>query len=85
MQIGSSEAISLNLIFDQFKLSEESYLYLYSSDKKELLGAYTSQNNNKQNSLGTDLIHDEEVIVELYEPNDEVGNRFTYFQCGTRL
>ncbi len=74
LQIKSSEAISLNLIFDQFNLSERSFLYIYSTNKKELLGAYTRENNNKQNILGTDLIHHDEVIVELYEPNEEVGN-----------
>ena len=73
LEIRSSEAISLNLIFDQYNLSDRSFLYLYSSDKKELLGAYTSENNNKQNKLGTDLIHHEEIIVELFEPSDEVG------------
>ena len=73
LEIRSSEAISLNLIFDQYNLSDRSFLYLYSSDKKELLGAYTSENNNKQNILGTDLIHHEEIIVELFEPSDEVG------------
>ena len=73
LEISSSEAISLNLIFDQFNLAERTFLYLYSPDKKELLGAYTSDNNNNQNMLGTDLIHNDEVVVEMFEPNSEFG------------
>ena len=72
--VKSRSAISLNFIFDQFKLAPNAHVHIYSSNHKKLLGAYTSHNNNKKNTLGTDLIHANEVIIEMYEPFDQMGN-----------
>ena len=72
--VKSQSAISLNFIFDQFKLAPNAHVHIYSSNHKKLLGAYTSHNNNRNNTLGTDLIHANEVIIEMYEPFEQMGN-----------
>lgn len=62
------EAISINVVFSQFKLKQGSTLYLVGATKNTYIGAYTSLNNNDSHYLGTDLIYDDKVIIELKEP-----------------
>jgi lysyl endopeptidase len=66
--IESPKAISLNVIFDNFHLAEGTVMYLFSTDKKKYIGAYTSLNNNKSNQLGTDLIFNDNLVIEVLEP-----------------
>lgn len=73
LKINSVGALSINLIFDQFQLSKNARLYLSDGEKKEFIGAHTSLNNNENHVLGTELIHDDAVIIELQEPADEAG------------
>ncbi len=67
IQFQSKNALSLNFIFDKFNLPKGSTLYLYNEDKTDLLGAYTSDNNNKNNSLGTWIVQGDTVTLEYYE------------------
>jgi len=62
------KAISVNVVFSQFKLKQGSTLYLVGATKNTYIGAYTSLNNSESNYLGTDLLYDEKVIIELKEP-----------------
>ena len=64
----SENAISINLIFNDFYLEEGSTVHIYSADKKNIQGAYTAKNNNEANVLGTDLIKGDKIIVEYFEP-----------------
>ncbi|TSJ46395.1 T9SS type A sorting domain-containing protein [Fluviicola chungangensis] len=73
LKINSAGALSINLIFDQFQLSKNARLYLSDGEKKEFIGAHTSLNNNENHMLGTELIHDDVVIIELQEPAEEAG------------
>ncbi|SFT64860.1 Por secretion system C-terminal sorting domain-containing protein [Lishizhenia tianjinensis] len=73
LAIECPDAISINLIFDQFHLAEGTLLYLYNDDKTQFIGAHTSQNNNPNNSLGVDLIYDSKMIIEVIEPQDVIG------------
>lgn len=73
LKINSAGALSINLIFDQFHLSKNARLYLSDAEKKEFIGAHTSLNNNENYVMGTELIHDDVVIIELQEPANEAG------------
>jgi len=64
----SKDALSLNFIFDKFRLPQGAKLYLYNDNKTDLLGAYTSANNNINNSLGTWIVESDTVWIEYYEP-----------------
>ncbi len=70
LELESKNAISINLIFNDFYLEQGAYLHLYSSDKQQVQGAYTSANNNEDNVLGTDLIKGDKIIVEYYQPKN---------------
>ena len=72
-EIISFGAISINLIFDQFSLASGAYLYIYNKESRYLVGAYTHENNNNQHTLGTDIIKGDDIIIELYEPNQIIG------------
>lgn len=73
LKISSATAQSLSLIFDSFELSKNALLYLSDGDKLEFIGAHTSLNNNTNKVLGTDLIHDDVIVIELQEPKEEAG------------
>ncbi len=73
LTIDSKDAMSINLIFDAFKLSPNAVLYLFDGNQTEFIGAHTSLNNNVNNIMGTELIHDDQVVIELIEPQAEAG------------
>jgi len=73
LKINSPGALSLNLIFNQFQLSKNAILYLSDDEQKEFIGAHTSLNNNSNKVLGTELIHNDAIVVELLEPANEAG------------
>ena len=45
MEISSPNALSINLLYDKFWLPEGTSLFLYSKDKKQYMGGFTSINN----------------------------------------
>ena len=73
MLISSPGAISLNFIFDDFFMPEGGSLYLYSDDREDLLGAYTSIQNQDNRMLGTWLVYGDKVWLEYYEPQNVYG------------
>ena len=73
LKIKSESASSINLVFETFYLPQKASLHLYTIDRAQVIGAYTSKNNNAQEKLGTELIFDDEVIVEYFEPKEHYG------------
>lgn len=68
LAVESPGALSLNFIFDEFYMPEGASVYLYSDDKKDLLGAYTAIQNQESGILGTWLVKGEKVWIEYFEP-----------------
>ncbi|MDX2305481.1 MAG: T9SS type A sorting domain-containing protein [Microscillaceae bacterium] len=68
LKIHSEGAISLHLIFDRYHLPEGARLFLYDESYRTILGAFTSQNNQKSGRFGTDLIPAATLTIEYYEP-----------------
>ena len=69
MKIHSADAYSINLIFDQFRLSEGSKFFIYNEDKTMVLGAFTPEtSNNPHNVFATDLLQGNTIVLEYYEP-----------------
>jgi len=61
-------ALSINFIFSQYKLPPGAQLFIYNADGSETIGAFTSNNNQSNEQLGTTLVTGDKVIVEYYEP-----------------
>jgi methionine-rich copper-binding protein CopC len=68
LQIQTSDINGLRLLFDKFRLPLGSKMFIYSTDGKELLGAFTHQNNHESGVFATTLIKGREFVIEYYEP-----------------
>lgn len=73
LNIKSDEALSLNLVMDKFFMPEGAHMHIYSEDKSQVIGAYTSRNNNEERVFGTELILGESMIIEYFEPKEVAG------------
>jgi lysyl endopeptidase len=71
--IECKNAVSINVIFDQFKLAKGVRVYLVDVNEKSYDGAYTSLNNNSSNVLGTDLVYTQKAIIEIFVPKESIG------------
>ncbi|MBN2614412.1 MAG: T9SS type A sorting domain-containing protein [Bacteroidales bacterium] len=67
MAVRLSGARALNLYFKDFELSPGDKLFIYSPDQKQMLGAFTDQNNGTFFSTG--MILGSELIMELNTQN----------------
>ncbi len=68
LSVQSDNAYAMSVFFDQFVLPKGAKLFIYSKDKKYVLGAFTYQNNKKTGTLPTDFVKGNEIIIEYYEP-----------------
>ncbi len=72
LTIACPGAKSINLLYDKYWLPEGAKLFVYSKDKTQTIGAFTSRNNKgtKDNLRGfaTELVFSDTVVVEYFEP-----------------
>lgn len=74
LEIICPAALSVNLCYDMFWLPEGSKFFVYSRNKQQTIGAFTSRNNKgsreKVRGFATGLIYGDDVILEYYQPKD---------------
>lgn len=67
MEIFSPGAKSIHLLYDKFWIPNGASLFLYSDDKEEYMGAFTSINNKGDSinirGFATDLINSDKIIL----------------------
>ena len=68
LNIVSAGAKTLNFVFDRYLLPPGAKVYLYSDDRRSLLGAYTDIMNNEEKMLGTWMVDGDNIWIEYYEP-----------------
>lgn len=73
LNIKSDGALSLNLVMDKFYIPEGAHVHIYSEDRSQVIGAYTSRNNNEERVFGTELIIGESMVIEYFEPKEVLG------------
>ncbi len=73
MRIKSNGALSLNIIFDKFKVPEGGKVFLYSPDRSMVLGAFTHLNNKSSGIFAVAPIPGDEIVVEYVEEYTVVG------------
>ena len=73
LAVESKDALSMNFIFDEFSIPPGSSVYLYNNDRSDLLGAYTSVQNQESGILGTWIVEGEKVWIEYFEPANVAG------------
>lgn len=72
LNIGSPGALSLNLLYDKFWLPEGAKFFVYTSDKKHSIGAFTSRNNKGRKEtpqeFATGLLYGDNITLEYFQP-----------------
>ncbi|WP_052597795.1 T9SS type A sorting domain-containing protein [Aureispira sp. CCB-QB1] len=72
-RIQAKDAKGMVLYFSNFRIPQGAKLYVYSIDKKEVLGGFTSTNNQVSGKFALGPIHSDDVIVEYLEPSNVAG------------
>lgn len=68
----SEGAKSLNVIFSEFVLPKSARLFLFTPDQKEVIGAFTQENNKESEILATGLIGGETIVIEVQVDESEM-------------
>ena len=68
--IYSPKALSLNILFSEYKLPEGAQVFVYNEDQSKILGAFNHLNNSDLNVLPIAPIEDERIIIEYQEPEN---------------
>lgn len=63
-------AVSVSLTFDRYKLPAGGKLYVYSPNRKDILGAFTKGNNQEDGYFATTPLRGDEAIIEYEHPNN---------------
>ncbi len=62
------DALALGVYFDNFWLPQGSKLFVYNEDKKNLIGAFTHNNNPESGLFACEFIQGETLTLEYFEP-----------------
>ena len=68
LKLSVSGALALGVYYNQFYLPEGGKLYLYNAAKTQIIGAFTSENNDESGLFATQFIQGEAVTLEYSEP-----------------
>ena len=71
-------AVSLNFVFDQYHLPKGGKVFIYDTDKNQLLGSFTSENASKENALGVGFIFSDRMIISYHEPAEVAGQGYLH-------
>ncbi len=71
-RIFADRAVSINLAFEEFKLSNGAKLEIYAMNNKSSIRPFTARDNNSANQLWTPVIESEEVMIEFSVPANEM-------------
>lgn len=73
IRYSSAGAHTMNFLFSDYYMPKGAKIYLYASDRSDLLGAYDDAQNNEKRVLGTWLVTGDDVVIEYYEPKAVKG------------
>ena len=71
LEIEVPGALALGVYYDEFYLPEGGQLFLYNENKKQILGAYTSQVNPEQDLFSTEFVQGDKVTLEYWQPKGQ--------------
>jgi|GEM_PF-1906576 len=61
-------ALSINLIFDQYRLPKGATVYIFAENKSDKIGGFTDYNNQADNFFATDIVLSDKIVIEYYQP-----------------
>ena len=68
LTIRSNQAKGLQLLYSDFYIPTGGRVFLYTPDREQVLGAYTSRNNKVDGKFATSITYGDQVIIEYVEP-----------------
>ena len=71
--ITSENALALGLYFSDFYLPKGASLFVYSPDKKQVIGSFNHLNNTQSGLFATELIFGDKLVIEYNEPATVAG------------
>ena len=66
--VKSNNAYSINIIFSNYFVPDGAKMFLYNEKQDVILGAYTSNNNKKDQIFATSPISGDKIFIEYFEP-----------------
>lgn len=68
LQIEVKDALALGVYYSDFFIPEGGELFLYNENKKQILGAYTNENNPSAKLFSTEFVQGDKVTLEYFQP-----------------
>jgi len=66
--VSAQGALAMSAYFDRFTIPDGGKLFIYNSDKTQVIGAFSSLNNSKSGLFATELILGDEMTLEYVKP-----------------
>jgi hypothetical protein len=73
LKVQAEGALATSLYYENFYLPEGATLFVYNEDRTQLIGSYTSENNQEKGLFATEILKGKASIVEYYEPGAVKG------------
>ncbi len=73
LRLKSEKAKEIAIAYDHFHLPPGARLFVFSLDRKNVLGAYTAANNSKEAEFLSGPLKGEECVIEYFEPASVKG------------
>lgn len=73
LELQSPEALGLAVFYDEFYLPPGATLHMYTPDRREVIGAYTSRVNPKNGKFLTGFTKGDKATLEYFEPESQSG------------
>ena len=74
MTFKSEGALSLNFVFNDFRLPKGAELYIINKEETVLFGPVTKESTTENGYFLTDIIEGDQVSIHLFEPTESKGN-----------
>ena len=74
LEIESTNAFSLNVIYDTFDIPDGAEFFVYSENREMVLGAFTSSNHKPHGGFSTAPVKGDKIILEYNEPSNAAFN-----------
>ena len=71
-ELRSETAFSIGILFKKYLLPEGASIFIYAPDRSQVLGAFTSLNNNSFDLLSIEELKNSSAVIEYFEPYDAV-------------
>ncbi|MEM6685617.1 MAG: T9SS type A sorting domain-containing protein [Bacteroidota bacterium] len=73
INIVSPGALTMNVLFDWYKIPVGGQVFVYNNDRSEILNPYTHLHNSPEGILGTWMVTGESLWIEYFEPKKVKG------------